>query len=172
MRLMIFLPLAALAACAPQGDSGNVAGAMTNAAAPTPSLGQRGNEAADSPGARAARETVERYFDLIGKKDYAGAYRLWGNDGKDSGGSVEAFAASFAPYAKYEPEAGNPTEIRARDGMQYILVTARAHVENRKTGKTSERSGTVALRRSTDPNDPVADKRDWRIWSVDLRVAN
>jgi len=160
-----------MAACTPTGDGGNRSDAPAgNVAQAAPS--QRGNEPADSASAKAARDTVERYFAAIAKKDYATAYRLWGNDGKDSGGTVDAFAASFAPYSKFEPEAGDPTEIRARDGMQYILVTARAHVENRKTGKTAERSGSVALRRSADPNDPVEHKRDWRIWSVDLRAAN
>lgn len=171
MRPILFLLLMGLAACAPQeGDGNDAAAASSNLAQPAP--GQRGDEPADSASAKAARETVERYFAAIEKKDYAAAYRLWGNDGKDSGGSVDAFAATFAPYSKFEPEAGAPSEIRARGGVQYIIVAARAHVENRKTRKTAERKGSVALRRSTDPNDPVEHKRDWRIWSVDLRASN
>lgn len=171
MRLILCLPLIGLVACTPQNGSGNAgAAASTNTTQPMP--GQRGNESADSASARAARETVERYFVALEKKDFATAYRLWGNDGKDSGGSVEVFANSLAPYSKFEPEAGDASEIRARDGMQYVLVAARAHVENRKTGKAAERSGSVALRRSVDPNDPVEHKRDWRIWSIDLRATN
>lgn len=168
MRLMIPLVLLSLAACAPQGETTNTT--ATNATASPERPGLRGDEPANSPSALAARAVVEQYFTSVEKQDYQAAYRLWGNGGKDSGGSPESFANSFAGYAKFEPETGDPSEIHARDGMQYILVAARAHVENKKTGKTAEREGTVALRRSVDPDDPVVDKRDWRIWSVDLRV--
>lgn len=170
MRLLIPLLLVSLAACAPQGETSNAAATATNATATPAPPGLRGDEPADSPSARAAHDVVAQYFALVEKKDFKAAYRLWGNGGKDSGGSPEAFANSFAPYAAFEPEAGDPSEIHARDGIQYILVAARAHVEIKQTGKTAEREGTVALRRSADPNDPVADKRDWRIWSVDLRA--
>lgn len=167
--LSAVLAAATLAGCTQQRDSGNAAPpAPTNSAAPQ--AGMRGDEPADSASAKAARELVERYFAMIDKRDYAGAYRLWGNGGKDAGGTVEQFAETFAIYSKYEPQAGVASEIHAREGMQYVLVTAKAHVENKKTRKTADREGTVMLRRSTNPDDPVAEKREWRIWGVDLRV--
>ena len=170
MRLMIPLVLMSLAACAPQGETGNAATAAANATMPAVQPGMRGDESADSASAKAARDLVEQYFAMIDKRDYAGAYRLWGNGGKDAGGTPEQFAESFAIYSKYEPQAGTASEVHARDGMQYVLVTAKAHVENRKTRKTADREGTVMLRRSGNPNDPVVEKREWRIWGVDLRV--
>lgn len=163
------LAAATLAGCTQQSESGNAAApVLTNGAAPQ--AGMRGDESADSASAKAARELVERYFAMIDKRDYAGAYRLWGNGGKDAGGTPQEFAESFAIYSKYEPQAGTASEIHAREGMQYVLVTAKAHVENKKTRKTADREGTVMLRRSTNPDDPVAEKRDWRIWGVDLRA--
>lgn len=169
MRSTALIPLALLAGCGPLSSADNAATATPVNASTAPD-GKRGDERADSASAQDARAIVERYFALLTKHDYAAAYRLWGHGGKDAGGSAEAFADSFADYAKFEPQVGDPTEIHAREGMQYILVTARAHVESRKTGKAGEREGTVALRRSVDPADPDADKRDWRIWSVDLRA--
>lgn len=164
----------ALAACSPSQPHADTNGSvMANAAAAANAAdGMRGNEPADSASARAARDVVARYFALIEDRDYAGAYRLWGNDGADAGGSLKAFEQSFAPYSKYELEVGMPTEIRARGGMQYIAVDAKLFVENRKTRITANRTGSVLLRRSADPADPVEGKRDWRIWGVDLRVRN
>ncbi len=171
MRSFLMLSILALVACSPSSPGGNSATpVVANSTADTG--GKRGNEPADSPSARAARDVVERYFKSIEAKDYAAAYRLWGNDGADAGGSLKDFEQTFALYSKYEPEAGAPTEIRARDGMQYVAVAAKLFVENRTNRKTANKSGTVLLRRSVDPADPVASKRDWRIWGVDLRVKN
>lgn len=174
MRSLLMLSILALVACSPSNREDNSATPMVpNSAAGTAAAdGKRGNEPADSPSARAARDVVERYFKSIEAKDYAAAYRLWGNDGADAGGSLKDFEQTFALYSKYEPEAGAPTEIRARDGMQYVAVDAKLFVENRTNRKTANKSGTVLLRRSVDPADPVASKRDWRIWGVDLRVKN
>lgn len=170
MRLFVMPPVVALlAACSTEDKAGNATSMVANASAPTASA-QRGDEPATSPSAEAAREVVARYFAMIEAKDYAGAYRLWGNDGADAGGTLDVFEKSFAIYSKYEPIVGKPTEIHAREGMQYVLVEAKLHVENRKTGRTADRSGTVMLRRSANPDDPVKAKRDWQIWGVDLRV--
>ncbi|MBY0519380.1 MAG: hypothetical protein K2P79_03015 [Sphingomonas sp.] len=169
MRVFVMLSFGALVACSAEDKGGNAAAVVTNAALPA-AAALRGDEPATSPSAVAARDTVARYFAMIDGKDYAGAYRLWGNDGADAGGTIDDFKKTFAIYSKYEPIIGEPTEIHARDGVQYVLVQAKLHVENRKTGKIADRSGTVMLRRSANPDDPVEAKRDWKIWGVDLRV--
>lgn len=129
-----------------------------------------GEEPATSPNAMAAKAVVERYFKLIDAKDYAGAYVLWGDKGGDTRGTLEQFKAGFTPYSVYKPAVGAPTEIKVADGKQYILVTATIDVKNRKKGTTAHREGVVMLRRSMDPAEQDPEKKEWRIWGVDIRV--
>ncbi|MBA4772986.1 MAG: hypothetical protein H2054_07740 [Sphingomonas sp.] len=171
MRIMVLGALVMASACsdqAPGGPSADIAAQAANAALSTSQA--RHDDRADSPSAREARLVVERYFAAIAAKDFRSAHALWGNNGKDSGGSADDLARTIAIYSRYEPEVGNPTAIRARDGMQYILVSAKLFVENRKTGNTASRDGNVMLRRSANPDDADIAKRDWRIWGIDLRV--
>jgi hypothetical protein len=168
---MVLGALVMASACSDQGPGEPPSDIAAQAAKAALSTSQaRGDEAADSPSAREARSVVERYFAAVTAKDFRAAHALWGNDGKDSGGSVDDLARSIAIYSRYEPEVGNPTAIRTRDGMQYVLVSAKLFVENRKTGNTASRDGNVMLRRSSNPTETDPTKREWRIWGIDLRV--
>ncbi|OYY91395.1 MAG: hypothetical protein B7Y45_03725 [Sphingomonas sp. 28-66-16] len=149
---------------------GNDSGAAKAAASDKPGTPMLGDAPATSPAAAEAKAVAERYFDLIEKKKYRDAWLLWGNGGADSKGTATQFADSFKPFSVYEPTVGEPTEIKARDGQQFIAVAASAHVKIRKTGKEQERSGVVMLRRSADPSETIDEKKNWRIWGVDLRV--
>ena len=166
------LPLIAvltMTACAPNGDAGNSQSAIQHPA-PGPTGRMLGEEPATSPSAVQARQTVERYFKLIDAHKYGEAYLLWGDQGRDTRGSPEQFAATFAPYSEYRQTVGEPTAIKVADGRQYILVTATIDVKNKKSGKTAHREGTVMLRRSADPRETAPDKKEWRIWGTDIRV--
>lgn len=139
---------------------------------PTPAAsdGKRGPAAPNSPDARAAMATVQRYFRAIEARDYAAAYAMWTEGGRSAAPSLAAFEASFAPYSEYEPAVGRPTAVTVRDGTQYVLVSASTFVKRRGSGATAERDGFVMLRRSVDPRDPDPAKRDWHIWATDIRV--
>ncbi len=170
MRFVLMPSLLACAACTSQGsnashtDTANLATAATG--------GMLGAEPKTSASARAARAIVVRYFNLIKQGDYRGAYLLWGNQGADTRGSVNDFKASFAPYSTYDAVAGEPTDIRVADRQQYVLVAAKLRVIGRKTGRISNRAGSVMLRRSADPKASSADQYAWRIWGVDLRESH
>ncbi len=130
------------------------------------------NPAPLSPAQREAKATVARYFDLIAQRDYAAARKLWGNGGADTRGTANQFAESFAQYAQYDPAVGEPTEIKTTGGKQYVLVQAKLHVVIKKSGRVSDREGVVMLSRSEDRQTGDPDKRDWRIWGVDLRESH
>lgn len=129
----------------------------------------RGDEPATSASAEAARTVVTQYFTLIEQGKYAEARMLWGNDGADSGGDVQALKKAFDIYAQYRATVGDPTEIKARDGNQYIAVQATARVKMKQSGESAELSGAVLLKRSANAAEPVPSKREWRIWGVDVR---
>ena len=164
MRVSVLFAALVLAGCSAntadhQAAANQSGGSVANAqnAAPAP-----------SPDALAARQVAQRYFDLLAAKDYRGAYLLWGNGGADAGGSLAAFTKAQGDLASFEGKAGTPTAIRTSGGQHYILVEAQA-VARPRTGRPSHRSGVVMLRRSADPQEADADKRQWRIWGMDVR---
>ncbi|MGY4397866.1 hypothetical protein ACVWZA_003063 [Sphingomonas sp. UYAg733] len=172
MRNLVILPLILAAACTVQRQPDNGSIAQANAATSAEKSGLRGHEPATSRSAIEAKEMVVEYFELIKDKKYSTARKFWGNDGADSGGDDAAFAATFTPYSAYQPKVGAPTEIKASGGMQYSTVAATLHVKRRSNGAEADRNGVVMLRRSIDPNDKTAEKRDWKIWGIDIRLRN
>lgn len=181
MRVLIAIPLLLAAGCSPGNDAADSPPAAANVTAHPASVGEaalagavakgmRGDDTATSESARQAKEVVQHYFDLIGAHRYTDARLLWGDGGVDSKASPAGFADSFAQYSQYQPSVGEPTAVTSRDGMQYVAVTVNVHVKAEATGKQSDLTGSVMLRRSADANEPSADKRDWRIWGTDIRV--
>ena len=171
MRFRMLTAVLLCAACSKRDTAADNAGAPVTMNATTPEAQEiRGNQPMSSASAQAARATVIRYFTFIKRGDYEAARLIWGNNGADTRGTPKAFADSFKTFSVYNPSVGDPTEIKATGGMQYVAVQAKLHVERRDNGKTADRRGVVMLKRSTDPNDPAVDKREWRIWGVDIRT--
>ena len=123
-----------------------------------------------SSDAAAARSVVQHYFGAIARKDFAAAYRLWGHEGADTGGSAAKFAASFDSFKTYKAIVGIPTEVRIAGGMQYVLIPIKLHVEFNEAGRIENRRGPVMLRRSADRRATDTNSQDWRIWGTDIRV--
>ncbi len=145
--------------------------ATSNASAvASPKNNLLGDEPATSPSAEAAKQVVTQYFALIDAGKYDDAYHLWGNGGADVRGTLKQFTDGIRAYSVYDAKVGEPTAIKSREGKQYILVTATLDVKLRRTGGTAARSGTVMLSRSADPKETAPDKKEWRIWGMDLRV--
>jgi hypothetical protein len=111
-----------------------------------------------------AQNTVKTYFSLISQRKYGDAYRLWGNDGADTRGTIANFAASFEPFDAYTAEVGDSTEIKATAGTEYITVATTIRATRKQTGAVSTLSGPVMLRRA------AASGGQWRIWGTDIRV--
>lgn len=166
MRPLILLPLVVMAACSP-GDQPK-AGKAGTAVKPAPAATLPADLPATSPAALQARETVERYFAHIRARQYGDAYRIWDKDGAAAGGTEREFAESFKIYSVYEPKTGEPTAIKTRDGVQYVLVTATTRVKNAKDGRVANRSGTVMLRRPAAAGG--SSEGEWKIWGTDIRA--
>lgn len=143
MRNLSLIGVALLAACAPQSQ-----------------------KASPSADATLAKETVERYFDLIRQRKFNDAYRMWGNEGADTRGSAMDFEKSFEPYSDYVAEVGDPTDIKTSTGQEYIAVAAKVRVTLKQTGASSDLSGPIMLRR------PAATGAAWQIWGADVRARN
>lgn len=167
MRNWIILATLLAAGCSSRQADEKPAAARAPPARPA---GLRGPQPATSRDAADAKALVERYYALIGKKNYAAARKLWGGDGAASGGNAAAFAATITPYSVYRPKVGDPTEIKVADGMQYVNVATTLHVQRRSNKAEADREGVVMLSRSTDPHDNTAGKRNWSIRGIDIRV--
>jgi len=124
--------------------------------------------APDSPQGAAA--VVQTYYALIGEEKYAEAWKLWGDGGKASGQSADAFAASFARYSEYHANIGAPGREDAGAGQRYITVPVQSYARM-KDGKAAYWIGGVVLHRTADIDGATAEDRKWRIKSIDLKAA-
>ena len=132
-------------------------------------LHPRGDERASSIAAQQAVDVVRQYFALIGARKYADARLLWGNEGADSKSDDLTFANSFAGFSEYHGEVDNPTEIKLRDGVEYIAVQTKLRIRLKKYNEVSDRDGAVLLKRTSRAGPSTLTQSDWRIWAIDLR---
>lgn len=72
--------------------------------------------------AASARALVRRYTDALAARRYDAAWALWDEDGRASGMTRAAFAASFARYASFDASVGTPFDADAGAGQRYITV--------------------------------------------------
>ena len=191
--LPVVLPGLLVAACSQPAPTGNVA-TVTNVvevnetvvAAPSPEPlrpaepGQPGGLvadktpiseapfAADSP--QGAANVVQTYYALIGEGKYAEAWTLWGDGGKASGQTADAFVASFAKYSEYHANVGAPGREDAGAGQRYVTVPVQAYARL-KDGKPAYWIGSVVLHRTADIDGATAADKTWHIKSIDLKPA-
>lgn len=121
----------------------------------------------DSP--QGAANVVQTYYALIGAGKYADAWKLWGDAGKASGQSVDAFAAGFAKYSEYRANVGAPGREDAGAGQRYVTVSVQPYARL-KDGKAAYWIGSVVLHRTVVDGAPAEEKM-WRIKSIDLKPA-
>jgi membrane-bound inhibitor of C-type lysozyme len=194
MRLTPILSLAgcALAACSSQPSSNapipanasiepdnNIAAPSANVQAPLnpPAPGEPGGLANDmtpvseapftEESAQGAGNVVQTYYALIEAKKYREAWSLWGNGGKASGMSPQAFAASFGRYSEYHANIGAPGAVDAGAGQRYVTVPVQAY-GRMKDGRPFNQLGSVTLHRVADIDGATAEQKKWRIRSADL----
>ncbi|QDZ06696.1 hypothetical protein FPZ24_03730 [Sphingomonas panacisoli] len=166
-----------------QGDIDTYAANNTAAATPAPlnpaAPGQPGGLAddktpvseapftPDSP--QGAANVVQAYYALIGEGKYADAWKLWGDGGKASGQSADAFAASFGKYSEYRANIGAPGREDAGAGQRYVTVPVQPYARL-KDGTAAYWIGSIVLHR-TVVDGATADQKAWRIKSIDLKPA-
>jgi membrane-bound inhibitor of C-type lysozyme len=119
--------------------------------------------------AQGAANVVQTYFALIEAGKYRQAWALWGDGGKASGMSADAFAASFAKYAEYHANIGAPGRIDAGAGQRYVTVPVQAYGRLRDGGRPFNLRGDVTLHRTADIDGATAEDKTWRIATSALK---
>jgi hypothetical protein len=165
----------AAAASQAQSDIANYAATPPHGAvAPTPApsatpVAVPAAAAAPLPDDAAPEAVVRRYTDALAARRYDEAWALWDEDGRASGMTQAAFAASFAKYTSYRATVGTPFDADAGAGQRYITVPVT--VTGRLTsGGPFRLEGPVVLHKAADgieSDDPHA--QAWRIRSSEMK---
>ncbi|SFR86285.1 hypothetical protein [Sphingomonas jatrophae] len=116
----------------------------------------------------AAADVVRRYYALLAARNYAQAWRLWGDDGRASGKPEAAFARGFARTATTSVNIGRPGRVEGAAGSLYVTVpvTVSARLLD---GTRQHFTGSYTLRRVNDVPGSTARQRRWHIASAHLR---
>lgn len=122
----------------------------------------------DNPGPEGAVAVVRAYYGAIDRGDYAGAYRLWGDDGAASRQTFEEFRGGFAETASVEVETGRPGRIEGAAGSRYIEIPVSIAAVQRD-GTKHRFQGTYVLRRSA-VDGATPEQRTWRLDSARIRA--
>lgn len=191
MRIVLTLIAALmLTACQAQPAPENVTSSEAEAPATTapssaPEAPEPSNEAASAPPAAepvpsvpatpdsektaaAAKRVLDDYFAALATKQYARAYRLWGDDGKATGMSEAEFAASFDKYRIYDGTAYGAGTTEGGAGSIYaeFPVTVTGILAK---GGGFHLSGPMTLRRVNDVDGSTAAQRRWHISASGLK---
>src|SRR5690606_20537365 len=118
-------------------------------------------------GGGAAAAVARGYYAAIAARDYARAYRLWGDGGAASGKSFEQFRAGFAQTAAVTATVGAPGRVEGAAGSRYVSVPVEVHATT-TGGATQCFRGTYTLRRAVVPG-ATAEQRRWHIASADMQ---
>jgi hypothetical protein len=160
MRKMVLMSLILVVGCSPSAnDRDKATYDEENLAAVSKKM------AATSDDAIEAKLTVERYFAMVADESYNTAWQMWDNEGKAWGGDAGSLAAFYQRYENFDPEVGQPSEVKTLDGRQFVHVEVKARAKM-KTGKRDVAlSGRMMLQRDLVTRDGA----DWYIGGMDLR---
>ncbi len=111
---------------------------------------------------------ISRYYDDIRAANYMAAYRLWSDDGRASGQTLDQFASGFANTAEVTVTVGDKVTVEAAAGSQYATVPVTVHAVTRE-GNKQFFVGTYTLRRAM-VDGATPEQRRWRIYSADIRT--
>lgn len=121
----------------------------------------------DPKSAQGAAQVVQTYFALLGEKKYGEAWKLWGNDGQDSGMTAEQFQASFGAFSQYDAQIGGPGQMEGAAGSSYVDVPVQVYGRT-SAGAEFHKLGTVTLRRVNDVPGSTQAQREWHIYRINL----
>ncbi len=115
----------------------------------------------------AARAVVERYYAAIAHRDFGRAYRLWSDNGRASGKTLDGFTRGFTQTADTRVFTAPPVNGDAAAGSVFVTVPVR--VEARlKSGLRQRFAGRYVLRRVNDVPGATAEQLRWHIMSARL----
>ena len=107
---------------------------------------------------------VGRYYDDIRAANYIAAYRLWSDDGRASGQTLDQFASGFANTAEVSVTVSGRITVEGAAGSQYATVPVSVRALTRD-GNTQIFAGTYTLRRAM-ADGATPEQRRWRIYSA------
>lgn len=122
----------------------------------------------DEKSALGAARRLQDYCDAVATRRFADAFAYWGNGGQDSGQTFAQFRDSFAKYAAYDCDIGNPGDMEGAAGSSYVTIPLKV------TGVLAKGGGFVlegpmTLRRVNDIDGSTAEQRRWHIVSSGLK---
>ncbi len=119
--------------------------------------------------AQGAANVVQTYYALLEQGRYRRAWQLWDNNGRASGMSPEAFAASFTKYREYHANIGAPGRIDAGAGHRHVTVPVRVYGRLKAGNAKFAMAGPVTLHRVGNIDGATAAERRWRISASGVR---
>lgn len=117
-----------------------------------------------------ARIVLSDYYAAINTRQYDRAYRLWSDDGKASGQTLQQFAHGFADTTNVEASLGEPGRVDAAAGSRYNQVPL-SIATTHDNGQVRRYIGNYTLRRAV-VDGATPEQRAWRIASADIRVVD
>lgn len=122
---------------------------------------------AAEPTAADAVAVIRDYYAAVNARDYAGAYRMWSDNGAASGQTNLQFAAGFERTQGVSVEVGAPGRQDAGAGQRTLQVPVSLRA-TQADGSVRRFAGSYVLHRSV-VDGATPDQRAWRIRSADLR---
>jgi hypothetical protein len=113
-----------------------------------------------------AVEVVRRYYSEINNRDFARAYREWGDNGPPGNKTLGEFAAGFDSTASVRLTVGNVGRIEGAAGSRYLTVPVTLDAIDRANHK-SVYTGEYVVRKSVVDGASPAQAR-WHIYSATL----
>jgi len=124
----------------------------------------------EAPDSVSAAAVLDAYYAAINRKDYAGAYALWGSNGEASGKTLAQFSAGFAKTDSVSVAVGPAGPVEGAAGSRYINIPVT--IDARLSDGTKQRfTGTYTLRRAV-VDGATAEQRSWRIYTAHIGKAD
>jgi len=115
-------------------------------------------------------DLVRRYYAAIEARDYASAYAMWGDGGRNSKQTYAEFARGFAQTAHVKVTITDPVSIEGAAGSSYAEV--RVLVEATTTqGATQRFRGAYVARRANDVPGATPEQLRWHFDAARLAPA-
>lgn len=122
----------------------------------------------EAKSAQGAGQVLQLFGGLLEQRKFAEARKLWSDEGRASGLSEAAFAASYDRYAEIHSEVGAPGQMEGAAGSSYVDIPLRLYGKL-KDGKPFNQLGTATLKRVNDVPGATQEQLSWRISRIDLQ---
>lgn len=126
-------------------------------------------ERADEPpdlSTQTPQQVVRSLYDAVNDQRYEYAYRMWDQDGKASGKTLQEFEQSYEHTAETAVNVTGEITIEGAAGSLYATVPVRIETEL-KSGEQQAFTGHYVLRRRNINPDSLPNP--WQIYDADLK---